>query len=51
MIVFGHWSLWAALALLTLVIAGALVTAGNVVIATALITCVVIGAIYSLRGS
>jgi hypothetical protein len=50
MIVFGHWPFWATVALLTLVIAGALVTAGNVVIAAALVAIVVIGAFYSLRG-
>jgi hypothetical protein len=48
-IVFGHW-FWAAVALLTLVIAGALVTAGNAVIAAALVAVVVIGALYSRRG-
>jgi hypothetical protein len=43
--------LWAIVALITLVIAVELVTAGNFVIAAALVAIVVIGAIYSLRGS
>jgi hypothetical protein len=50
-LVFGRWSLWAFISVFTFVIAAALVTAGNFVLAVALVAVVVIGAIYSLRGS
>ena len=50
MIVFGKWSLWAMIVLVTLGFAGALVTAGNFVVAAALVAVVVAAAIYNLRG-
>ena len=50
MIVFGWRSFWLFVAVLTFTIAAALVAAGNVILAVALVAIVVIGAIYSLRG-
>jgi hypothetical protein len=51
MVVFGRWPLWYLVAVLTVLIAWAMVTAGNWVLAAALVVIVVIGAIYWLRGS
>jgi hypothetical protein len=48
-VVFGKWSLWAAIFLTTLGIAVALVAAGSIVIAAALVAVVVVGGIYYLR--
>ena len=49
MIIFGKWPLWLVIAVLTVVIAAALVAAGNIVIAVALVAVVAIGAAYWLR--
>jgi hypothetical protein len=50
MVIFGKSSLWIVIGLMTLVIAGALVAAGNVVIAAALVILVVVGGYYALSG-
>ena len=49
-VVFGKWSLWILIGLMTLVIAGSFVAAGHVVIAAALVILVVVGGYYALSG-
>jgi hypothetical protein len=50
-VVFGKWSLWAMIVLITGAFALAIAANGNFVIAAALVVIVVVGAIYNLRGN
>jgi len=50
MIVFGKWSLWIVIEVLTFGMAAALAAGGHIVIATLLVIVVVVGGYDSLRG-
>jgi hypothetical protein len=50
MIVFGKWSLWIVIGVLTLGMAAALAAGGHIVIAAVLAIVVVVGGYYALRG-